>query len=386
MKKKILNVLLVLILLTLSSCIYIKPSQAYSTDATISNKWFYIKNAYSGRYLDVYMGAAGNGVNVQQCQFNGNDNQQWFLFPQSDGTYVIGSKVGYTTTGGQMYINYALDVNGGDNGSNGVNIQIWSANSSNAQKFAITKSSKNNSTYAIRTGPSNYSRVVTVQNASCSDEGNVFQYDYNGSANDEWILEPVNKDLLLGSLYAINNYNKYVLAYPRLTQFEESTADCANYASQCLIVSGQYHYQNNWKVYRKNGSYSIPTTTEQLNNSWELCQPATSPWVSAKEFANFWKSKRVTYKKGSEIINNPEEVWNIGIGIGDVIQIAGSNIIGGLGSSWHTMYVSDIDYDNSTYILSYHSNETKNKKLSDIVRIKKDEADYSKYYYVFFDM
>lgn len=99
MKKKILNVLLVLILLTLSSCIYIKPSQAYSTDATISNKWFYIKNAYSGRYLDVYMGAAGNGVNVQQCQFNGNDNQQWFLFPQSDGTYVIGSKVGYTTSG-----------------------------------------------------------------------------------------------------------------------------------------------------------------------------------------------------------------------------------------------------------------------------------------------
>ena len=208
MKRKTLNVLLDFILIALSFCIYIKPSQAYTTDATISNKWFYIKNAYSGRYLDVYMGTAGNGVNVQQCQFNGNDNQQWFLFPQSNGTYVIGSKVGYTTSGGQMYINYVLDVNGGDNGNNGVNIQIWSSNSSNAQKFAITKSSKNNSTYAIRTGPSNYSRVVTVQNASCSDEGNIFQYDYNGSANDEWILEPVNKDLLLGSIYATNNYNK----------------------------------------------------------------------------------------------------------------------------------------------------------------------------------
>lgn len=61
-------------------------------------------------------------------------------------------------------------------------------------------------------------------------------------------------------------------------------------------------------------------------------------------------------------------------------------MIGGLGSSWHTMYVSDIDYDNSTYILSYHSNETKSKKLSDIVRINGDGADYSKYYYVFFDM
>lgn len=37
---------------------------------------------------------------------------------------------------------------------------------------------------------------------------------------NEWILEPVNKDLLLGSIYATNNYNKYVLAYPKLTQFE----------------------------------------------------------------------------------------------------------------------------------------------------------------------
>ena len=40
------------------------------------------------------------------------------------------------------------------------------------------------------------------------------------------------------------------------------------------------------------------------------------------------------------------------------------------------------DYDNNTYILSYHSNETKSKKLSDIVRT----SGYSKYYYVFFDM
>ena len=110
MKRKTLNVLLAFILIALSFCIYIKPSQAYTTDATISNKWFYIKNAYSGRYLDVYMGTAGNGVNVQQCQFNGNDNQQWFLFPQSNGTYVIGSKVGYTTSGGQMYINYVLII------------------------------------------------------------------------------------------------------------------------------------------------------------------------------------------------------------------------------------------------------------------------------------
>lgn len=43
MKRKTLNVLLAFILIALSFCIYIKPSQAYTTDATISNKWFYIK-------------------------------------------------------------------------------------------------------------------------------------------------------------------------------------------------------------------------------------------------------------------------------------------------------------------------------------------------------
>ena len=384
MKRKILNILLSLTIFSLGFCFYIKPSQAYATDNTISNKWFYIKNAYSGKYLDVHKGTAADGTNVEQYEFNGGDNQKWFLFPQSDGTYIIGSKVGHTTSDGTINVRYALDVNGGNNGSNEVNIQLWRANGSNAQKFAITKNS--DSTYALRTAPSNYNRVIAVQNKSCANGQNVFQFDYNKSDNDEWILEPVSKDLLLGSLYATTNYNKYAPAYPKLTSFEGESSDCANFASQCLLASGQQHYQNNWKVYRKNNNYSAPSTRSQLDNSWELCQPSTSPWISAAEFGKFWKSKKVTHKKGADIINNPDTVWNIGIGVGDIIQIASPNKLGGLGDSWHTMYVSEVDYNNKTYILSYHSSETKSKKLSDIVKIKTNTADYSKYYYVFFDM
>ena len=35
-------------------------------------------------------------------------------------------------------------------------------------------------------------KCVTVQNASTSSGANVFQYQYNGSGNDEWYLERVN--------------------------------------------------------------------------------------------------------------------------------------------------------------------------------------------------
>ena len=53
----------------------------------ILNKTFYIKNAYLGRYLDVYGGIATDGTNVQQCAFNGGNNQKWYI--QYNGDALI---------------------------------------------------------------------------------------------------------------------------------------------------------------------------------------------------------------------------------------------------------------------------------------------------------
>ncbi len=381
MKKRVFKLLLILVIILCNFTIFTKPSHAGITNAMVKNKWFYIKNAYSGRYLDVSGGIAAQGTNVQQYEFNGTASQKWFLAPQDDGTFMIGSMVGMTTTDGKTYINYVLDINGGKDGSNGVNLQIWSPNTSAAQKFKIGMSPKANQTVGFLTGPSNYSRVITVQEKSCSNGGNVFQYDYNQSCNDEWILEPIKEDTSFGVEYAKVNYNKYVQAYPNATF---AGGDCTNFASQCMLAAGTQHYSGNWKVYRKNGNYSEPTDRNQLDASWELCAPKTSPWMSAKEFANVWKPKRITYLKGSEIVANNESVWQLSITSGDIIQIAESSILGVLGDSYHTMYVHELDYVNDTYLLAYHSdalNTVKcNVKLIDLARSKPNE------YFIFYQM
>ncbi len=64
-KQKILTGLF--IILFLSNIVYIKPNYAITPNeiGDISGRWFYIKNAYTGKYLDVVNGTAQAGNYVQ---------------------------------------------------------------------------------------------------------------------------------------------------------------------------------------------------------------------------------------------------------------------------------------------------------------------------------
>ena len=129
-KKKILYFSIIFIAVIGFLVIFSEPTKAYTHHQELDGAQVYIKNAYSGRYLDVYMAIAGNGANVQQCQFNGNANQRWVLMHQGNGLYKIGAVLGSTVEGNVRYINYFLDVNGGNNPDNNVNIQLWRVNDS----------------------------------------------------------------------------------------------------------------------------------------------------------------------------------------------------------------------------------------------------------------
>lgn len=328
----------------------------------IMNKTFYIKNAYSGRYLDVYRGIATDGTNVQQCGFNGGNNQKWYINYNGDGTFSFLSMIDS---------NYALDVYGA-NPNNAANISLWTNHGGDSEKFKIYYT--DNSVYKIATKMSNYNRCLAVQDAGCSDEDNVFQYDFNNSWNDLWILEPVAIDVELGAKYAMDNYNQTVRAFPRCS------ADCTNFASQCLLASG-FHYGGDWKIYRKNNTYNTDiSSNSQLTYSWDTSVPG--PWVTATNFKNYWQGRisSVYQYKGSEIANNPSLAWNLPITQGCIIQMAQS--------SWgsivphHTMYVSGYlnDGTNNTYLLTYHSTDTLARSLLDICRANPDE------YFLFFKM
>lgn len=331
----------------------------------LNGKEFFIKNVYTGQYLDVSGGTAANGTNVQQYKYNGTDSQRWYMKYNGDATFSI-----YSRLGNNGSYKYALDI-ANASADNYANVQIYEINGTNAQKFQI--GCTQNSTVVLYTVISNSSKAVVVNGPTCDQGRNVDQYTYQGHVNEQWILEPVGRNYTMGVYYARKNYNSYVSAFPNVTGLG---GDCANFVSQCMLSSG-IHYQNNWYMYRKNGTYSNISSVSQLNQSWELADP--SPWISAKQFANYW-THNATYKayKGSQITANKNLISSSNMSMGDVIQEADKNLFGNLGDATHTMYVTDVT--NGDCVLTYHTNNVKAGSLLSMCANNPDK------YFIFYDI
>lgn len=197
MKLKEKKIILCYFLIFLFIICLSNKSNAAQEFSELNGKWFYIKNAYTGQYLDVYNGYAQNDTNVQQCKYNSSYAQKWYFHHLGNGEYMIFSHAGATTLpDGNTQVRYVLDVlNGFSN--NGTNIQIYTAIDGNyAQKFSLTKTA--NSTYIIWTKASNYNSVVSLSNNVCSDGVNIHQWEYSNHSHDQWILEPIENTTSMG--------------------------------------------------------------------------------------------------------------------------------------------------------------------------------------------
>lgn len=142
----------------------------------LSQKWC-VKPVGNGQYiissamdcsmvLDVSNGVAGNGSVVQAYSDNGTAAQRWsFVTPGCtqvvpNGVYVIKSA---------MNQNYVLDIDGASD-ANGANAQLYEANGTGAQAFALTWS---NGYYAISNV--NSGKYLDLENGSNQNGANVQQ-------------------------------------------------------------------------------------------------------------------------------------------------------------------------------------------------------------------
>lgn len=365
-KSKILKIIGVIFVLMVTFVVV--PSGSMETFAysqaprIVSGSIYYIKNKNSGRYLDVENGRKCNGANVNQWNFNGTDAQKWKVVHVGNGIYKIVSQFG-----GRV-----LDITDGGN-KNKTNIDIWSDANKSDRRFRIILNSDGYS-YRIASQCSSYKKVVTVKDGSCKNRGNVFQYQYNGSKNDEWIFEPASRyDINLTLNYAKKNFNKIVPTYPDMNLLG---GDCANFVSQCLLAGGSKHFQGDWWIYKKNNSNPKPASTSRLDASWSLADP--SPWISAKQFNRFWAGKLKTITvKGSDIVDNPKKIFNKSYYKGDVVQILNNTFFGDAGNAMHTMLITG--YGKNDFLLTYHSDNNYNKSLLQIAKENKSK------YFRFFD-
>ena len=140
---------------------------------------FYIKNAFSGLYLDVADGSSSNNANIQQWAFNGFDAQKFKIVSNGNGYYhILTGASGYTK---------CVDV-AGKKATDGANILQYTYKGSTNQQYKIELQS--DGTYALLTRASNCASGLDVYAWSTESGGNINQWNYWGGQCQKWILEP----------------------------------------------------------------------------------------------------------------------------------------------------------------------------------------------------
>ena len=154
------------------------PAQTFYFTYDSSSGYYTVTDLGSGKVLDVAGGSAANGANVNQYAFNGTRAQKWAVIQPAQGVFTLRSSIS----------GLALDVNGASK-SNGANVQVYANNNTNAQKWNLTKT--DNATaegvYELRSSK-NTSNAVDISGGSTTSGANVQMYSANASNAQRFYL------------------------------------------------------------------------------------------------------------------------------------------------------------------------------------------------------
>ncbi len=134
----------------------------------------------SGKMLDVYGGNQSAGTNVQQYSSNNSDGQKWYIAQEKDGYSIISKCNG-------LYV----DVYGGFT-NEGTNIQMWTNNGNINQRFEFEKVEDvpviSEGTYRIRTAVSR-NMALDVEKNSKENGANVEIWNSSNVLNQKFSLK-----------------------------------------------------------------------------------------------------------------------------------------------------------------------------------------------------
>lgn len=187
-------------------------------------KGFYsIQSVSSGKFLDVDSARTDNGNPVHQWEKNGSLAQRWLIEKNGDGSYTFVSALNKNAT---------LDV-AGARASNGARLNIYSHNGTKAQCFTLEKGSAytypKDGVYAVRSAK-NPGIALDIAGKSRSNYGNVQMYQANTSQGQKWAIHR-NGDgtyrlysLLSGKVLEVSNANPCIGANAGQYEYNASLA------------------------------------------------------------------------------------------------------------------------------------------------------------------
>lgn len=248
-----------------------------------NNKLMFI-NVHSNYVLDCYGGYADNGTNIQVWSRNNSKAQLFELKPETiktkgtrtitvgnvsvtEHTYDNGDRHYVVSEG--MYIiqscsgsNQVLDVVGGGK-DNGVNVNSWSSNGTNWQKWQFVRTE--NGIYKIINVNSGKCLEVAGQDTNVNG-GNVQQWDYVGGNNQKWKLW-LTKD------------NKLVFLNLATQRALNITGDTATNGANVTIQDRNLSANQSWTLRR---------TSKQIDPNEECRSMENEIWTA---YCNYRRSK-----------------------------------------------------------------------------------------------
>ncbi|TDC61528.1 hypothetical protein E1258_11225 [Micromonospora sp. KC207] len=141
-----------------------------------TSAWYVLVNRNSGKALDVYNQATGDGARITQWTRNDGAWQQWQFVDSGGGYYRLRSR----------HSGKVLDVYNFST-ADGASIVQWSDGNGTNQQFRLADSAGG----YVRLINRNSNKAVEVQNASTADGGNIVQYSDWGGNNQQWQLVPI---------------------------------------------------------------------------------------------------------------------------------------------------------------------------------------------------
>ncbi|MDK9495185.1 non-reducing end alpha-L-arabinofuranosidase family hydrolase [Streptomyces katrae] len=158
-------------LLLLAALVGAQPAGA--APAVDPNASYVLVNRNSGKALDVYNLATGDGARITQWTRNDQNQQQWRFVDSGGGYYRIASR----------HSGKVLDVRDGST-ANGAPIVQWTEANGTNQQWRLADSPDG----YVRLIARHSNKALEVQGGSTADNANVVQYDDWGGTNQQWQL------------------------------------------------------------------------------------------------------------------------------------------------------------------------------------------------------
>lgn len=155
----------------------LSPQEWYIKDA--GNGSYYLISKCNGLYLDITGCDIKQGTNLW-CWYGLASDGQKFVFERVDNGRTIND--GYYTIASALNENLMVDVSGG-NAGNGTNIQLWTKNGMDPQKFYVHY--LGSGTYEINTFSG---KRLDVAGAGTEAGTNVIQWESNNGNQQKWYI------------------------------------------------------------------------------------------------------------------------------------------------------------------------------------------------------